>query len=321
MGNPRLALITALLISLAGSLGQAQEKDKDTEKDKGTLPEVGVTAPRIPEPTPVGPRPPITSFGDPVGSYGAPALISQTAGRPFATTRAYVIPEGQVEFEQWYNPEWPRRGKLATQYQEELQVGLGCRFQLDLYEVWNVKPDEEQRRRAEHEGVMAEVRYALADWNVIPFNPTLYLEWVNRSHGQPDKYEIKLLLAQNLTKKAFYAVNLNFEQEVAKDREQELVFAQGLGYEVIDKKLTAGIETRLQSSTVQGSRGSPLVQFHVGPSITWVPSERTFLQVAPLFGTTKDSTLANVFIIFGVNIGKATGDSEGIRGAASARGR
>src|SRR5262249_20281280 len=135
MGKTRFGIVIAVLTCLAGSGVQAQEKDQ--EKDKATLPEVGVTAPRIPEMAPVEPRPPITSFSDPVGPYNAPALISQTAGRPFATTRAYVIPEGQVEFEQWFRPKWPREGKLDTQYLEELQVGLPCRFQLDVYEVWN----------------------------------------------------------------------------------------------------------------------------------------------------------------------------------------
>ena len=43
-----------------------------------------------------------------------------------------------------------------------------------------MEPDGNNNEKANHEGVQIELRYALADWGVLPLNPTLYVEWVER---------------------------------------------------------------------------------------------------------------------------------------------
>src|SRR5262249_49792781 len=115
------------------------------------------------------------SFGTRVGSYNQPEWTTQ---RPFASTRSYVLPSGTYEFEQWARPTWENDGSHEWRMLEEVSLGLGCRVQLDLYERWNIEPNDDGHEEANHEGVQIEMRYALADWGVIPLNPTLYAEWI-----------------------------------------------------------------------------------------------------------------------------------------------
>src|SRR5215204_3284213 len=51
---------------------------------------------------------------DLIGSYGQPRW---SARRLFPTTRTYVIPEGQLEFEHWTRVKTPRDGKSTVETQ------------------------------------------------------------------------------------------------------------------------------------------------------------------------------------------------------------
>lgn len=252
-----------------------------------------------------------------VGPYGQP---SWTTTRPFTTTRAYVLPPGQMQFDQWVRPTWGRKGKLDQFFQEEIELGLPGRFQLDIYEDWRIKPNENDDQETRHEGVQIELRWAFADWNVIPLNPTIYLEWVQRGHGEPDKYEFKLLLADELVENLFYASNVNFEQEVGGDHETEIVWSQGFSTPIIDRKLLAGCEMVLKSEAVQGNRGDPAVKFQIGPSMQYIINNRMFLNVVPLFGTTGDSPLVEAFFVFTYQFGNRAGPTSEISGPTATRG-
>ena len=126
---------------------------------------------------------PVRSFNQRVGSYNQPAWTTQ---RPFASTRTYVLPAGVCEFEQWARPTWNEGDEAEWRMLEEVSIGLPHRIQLDLYERWNIEPDDDGNKQANHEGVQIEMRYALADWDVIPLNPTLYLEWIERGGPQEE---------------------------------------------------------------------------------------------------------------------------------------
>jgi len=58
-----------------------------------------------------------------------------TAARRFTTTRIYVVPQGEIEFEWWARITDPRDEDDPTQarYLWEIEIGLPYRFQLDLY--------------------------------------------------------------------------------------------------------------------------------------------------------------------------------------------
>jgi hypothetical protein len=262
---------------------------------------------------------PASAFTQRVGSYNQPAWTTQ---RPFAGTRAYVLPQGVCEFEQWARPTWDEGEEAEWRMLEEVAIGLPHRIQLDLYERWNIEPDDLGNQQANHEGVQIEVRYALADWDVIPLNPTLYLEWIERGGPQekPNKWEAKLLLADELTPNLFAASNVIIEQEVSGELETEIGWNNALATPIIDGFLLGGVESEFSATTVEENRSDAEVSLTVGPSFQIRPTPRTFLDIVGLFGTTDESPVARMYIVWGVQFGARPGPSNGYYGTAATRG-
>jgi hypothetical protein len=253
----------------------------------------------------------ITSDTQRVGPYNQPVWTTQ---RPFSTVRTYVLPPGQAQVEQWYRPRWKKDGSREDRVLEELAIGLPGRFQLDIYERWNIKEDGTKNYNANQEAVQIELRWAVADWGVIPLNPTLYAEWVQRGNrdDEPDKYEVKLLLAEEFFRgKLFWAWNANLEQEVGGAKETEVGWSMALSTTIVERKLMAGIEMWHRAQNVHGERSTWNEEFLIGPSFQWRPTNRTFLNVSPLFGTTHDSVETELYVIFGFQFGNRAGPSFG----------
>jgi hypothetical protein len=249
-----------------------------------------------------------------VGPYSQPVWTTE---RFFPNTRVYVRPPGTAEFNQFWTPEFGKDGNVEHAFREEIEIGLPYRFQLDLYQNWNI--DEEGRTF--YKGSSVELRYALADWGKIPLNPTLYGEW-NFNERAPDVWEAKLLLGETFAKRWNWAANFIYEQETGGGRETEIAVSQALTYTVIDRTLNVGIEMLFEHKTERGSRGDPEVEFLVGPAINVKPSRNSFIGISPLFGTTGDSPTAEIFIVAGFQFwGPSGGESEGIRAPASFQGR
>ena len=221
-----------------------------------------------------------------------------TTQRRFPTTRVYVLAPWQVEFEQWWKGKFPRDGHSSHLFQEEIGVGLPYRFQLDVYE--NLEYTDKELFR--HQGNQVEIRWALADWGRIPLNPTLYAEWVFNDHD-PDKYELKLLLGEELAPRWHWALNGIYEQEVGGGRSTELAWSQAVSYTVIDQKLSVGVEMNFEHTTEKGSRSDPEIEFIIGPCFQWRPTCNTHLDAVPLFGVTHESPRVEVFIVFGIDFG------------------
>lgn len=292
--------------------------------DQPTLPKETITAPPVVVPPateqPTTPGAPISWSAEKpsdttlVGSYNQPQWTTQ---RPFTTTRAYVIPEGTMVLEQWYRPRWHRDGTREDRLLEEFEVGLPYRFQLDIYERWNIHQDDNGHYNAFHEGNQIELRWAIANWGVIPLNPTLYAEWIQRgnSEGEPDKYELKLLLADSFFHdKLYFAGNFIIEKEVGGEKENELGYSQAFATTIIDGKLLGGVEMIYRAQNVHGDRGTWNNEFLIGPSFQWRPTNRTFLDVTGLFGCTPGSPRAEMYVIFGYQFGKRAGPSNNFQG-------
>jgi hypothetical protein len=237
-----------------------------------------------------------------------------TAHRVFPTTRVYILPPWQVEFEQWWKGKFPRDGKSEHLFQSEIEVGLPYRFQLDVYE--NVEHASAGGTRT---GNQVEMRWAFADWGRIPLNPTLYSEW-KFNGAAPDAYELKLLLGERLAPRWHWGFNLFYEQETGGARATELGFSQAVSYSAIDSKLSVGAEMNFECTTEKGSRGDPAIEFLIGPSIQWRPTPRTHLDVVPLFGTTNDSPRVEAFIVFGIELGSGA-ESKATKSPVSTRAR
>jgi hypothetical protein len=133
-----------------------------------------------------GAAPGVLRQDSPVGPYGQPEWTTE---RAFGTSRVYVRPPGSLSLNHLWTPEF-KDGKDEHSFREEVEIGLPYRLQLDLYQNWGIEEGD-----AFYKGSSVELRYALANWNKIPLNPTLYGEWTFND-AAPDKWELKLLLGQ-----------------------------------------------------------------------------------------------------------------------------
>jgi hypothetical protein len=228
-----------------------------------------------------------------------------TTHRRFARTRVYVLPPWEAEVEQWWRARVFREGKPAHLLQTEIGVGLPYRLQLDLYENVERNPGSNWR----HQGNAVELRYALADWGKIPLNPTLYGEW-KFNKDEPDVYEMKLLLGEEIAPRWHWGFNAIFEREVSGSRETEIAASQAISYTLIDRTLSAGIEMQVERVSGPALNGKPEVEFLLGPSVQWRPIPRVHIDLVPLFGLTEDSPRVESFVIIGIDLGPSSNQPE-----------
>lgn len=278
----------------------AQQTNAPLPQTSGTvkLPEVIVTGSQPAENWPGG-----LKEERPVGDYGQPEW---TTARRFPGTRIYLQQTPwNTGFEQWVRFQHFRDNTDYSRFQEEIEIGLPHRFQVDLYETWGIDQDW----RSQQDECSVEVRYALADWGKIPLNPTLYLEYSQHDHD-PNALEGKLLLGTDITPRWHWGLNLACEQELGQPNNTELAASQGISYSLLDDKLGAGVEMEYYHEKASGSPGANV--FLIGPSVQWHITSRIHLDLAPLFGVTHSSSTdvptVEAFFVLGFDFG--TGHKE-----------
>jgi len=259
-------------------------------------------------------------------SYGATPDFSRS--RFSNLTQAYVLPPGSVFAGLIYQGDALRFNQPDHMLTQEVEIGLPARFGIAFE-----NSIEHHRGVTQERSFSIEGRYALADWNKIPLNPTVFVEYkfgigdILHDEGPPEKMgpgeaqefldehmplpdavEVRLLLAQDFSNKAEWALNGFFEQEVGGDRGREIGFAQSIMFPVIlpHERLKVGAEMQFTSFTDAGIREgdeSPSYRCVIGPTVAWKPSKNTRLDVSPLFGVTDDSPRASVFVVFSMLFG------------------
>ncbi|MFO1053011.1 MAG: transporter [Planctomycetota bacterium] len=229
---------------------------------------------------------------DRIGSYQQPEWTSH---RRFMETRVYVRPEGQADFEYWLIPEIDDKGHTETKQQYEFEFGLPNRFQFDLYLVSH---QQGNTGPMEFDETKFEVRYALADWDEIWGNPTLYLEWAAKNDA-PDGIEGKLLLGGEISEGWHWGANLVYEAETGGARERNVELTAGVSYTAIDSKLSIGAETKYALTDDKTDRGDYANEFLLGPSVQYRPMPNTHLDLAALAGLNNDSPDAKFIFVFG----------------------
>jgi hypothetical protein len=240
----------------------------------------------------VGEAPPALREEELIGPYRQPRW---TAHRRFATVRTYVIPEGEIDVEYWARIDEPQHGETRVRNLYEIEFGLPHRFQLDLYLRAQNEGDWEP---LDMSGQMIEGRYAFADWGKLWGNPAAYLEWIN-NYSEPDAWEAKLLLADQLAPSWHWSTNLSLEQQTTGSNEREMQITYGLSKTLVDEVFSVGGEVKAQRVTAEGDHGDHNDEFFVGPSFQWRPSHRTHIDFAPLVGVGGESPNAQIFFIFG----------------------
>jgi hypothetical protein len=178
-------------------------------------------------------------------AYGAPPAFSQSRFAPL--TNAYVLPPGGVYTSLIYEDDVVHFRSPDHHWTQELEIGLPYRFNVAI-------ENDVQRYDGDLQDATFsfEARYAFADWDKIPLNPTIFAEYkmgigdilhdegaptpahkfgpdgFDKSQEIPDAYEVRLLLSEDFFEKVEWALNAFFEQETAGDRGREWGIAQSV---------------------------------------------------------------------------------------------
>ena len=230
-----------------------------------------------------------------IGSYLQPRW---TAHRRFAGTRLFVIPEKEIDAEFWAIAKIKKHGEGAKYFtQWEVEVGLPHRFQLDMYFITRTEHTKGEKDKTFYD-FAPEIRYALGNWGELWGNPTLYLEYKYQQDA-PDVVESKILFGGEFASRWHWGTNFVWEQETGGERECVLEITNALSYSLFDEKFSVGLEAKSEIANVAGARDHWENNIRIGPSIQYRPLKRMHIDFASIFGVTKESRLADVFLIIG----------------------
>jgi hypothetical protein len=171
-------------------------------------------------------------------AYGAPAAFSQSRFSPL--TNAYVLPSGEIYNSVIYEDDVVHYRPPDNHWTVECEMGLPYRFNIAVESDIQHFDGDTQASTVSFEG-----RYAFANWDKIPLNPTVFAEYkigmgnvlhdegaptpakkfgpggFDKSDPIPDGYEVRLLLADDFFDRIEWALNGFFEQEIEGDRGRE----------------------------------------------------------------------------------------------------
>jgi hypothetical protein len=255
-------------------------------------------------------------------AYGAPVSFSQSRFSPL--TNAYVLPPGAIYASLIYEDAVVHFRRPDHDFTDEIEVGLPYRINIATEADIEHYGDETQVR-----SFSIEARYAFADWNKIPLNPTIFAEYkfgggrilhdegpptpahkfgpggFDTTMESPDAYELRLLLSEDFFDRVEWALNGFFEQELEGDRGREWGIAQSVvtPFWLAHEELKGGIEFLFRSFTDKGIRGTPYNSFVIGPTVAWRPSRNTRLDISPLFGVNHKSPVLQFFAVFSYYFG------------------
>jgi hypothetical protein len=251
---------------------------------------------------PVEVRPGALKEEAPVGEYDQPLW---TTFRRFPSTRVYLqTPPGGVQFEQWVQLRNPKDGNAETRLAQELEFGLGHRMQLDLY-LNELHVRDGVNSTYEFSGTSFELRYALADWDRIWGNPTIYLEYLfnDQNHDGADGIEPKLLFGGEITTGWHWGANFAHERTFAghNDSIAETSFFGSVSRTIVDQAFSLGVSTEVTYESSGAGVGQPRnheFSWLAGPSLQFLPHPRASIDIEPLWGLTSDSLKTKIYIIF-----------------------
>ncbi len=269
-------------------------------------------------------------------AYGAPPGFSRS--RFSNLVAGYVLPPGGIYAGAIFQGDALPFNRPDFTNTQEFEFGLPYRFGVAIE-----NQIESYRGTTQERSFSLEARYAFADWDVIPLNPTIFAEYkfgighilhdegppeplgkgeaqafLDEQNPLPDAVEVRLLLSEEFFHRVEWSLNGFVEQEVSGDRGREYGFAQSALTPVLlpYERLKVGVEMQLTGFTDAGIRGDPSWRFIVGPTVAWKPSRNTRFDVSGLFGATHDAPDASVFAVFSVLFGP--GEREGQEGEAPA---
>ena len=124
-------------------------------------------------------------------AYGAPPDLSH--GRISTLTKSYVLSPFNFEFESGYEGDIFHNGLPVHLFRQEVEMGLPARFTVGVEnQLEHFAGDTSER------SFTLEARYALADWNKLPLNPTISVEYrFGLDNAVQDSGEFALLISHD----------------------------------------------------------------------------------------------------------------------------
>ena len=245
-----------------------------------------------------------------LGEYAQPAWAERS--RFSSTTSVYVLSPYEMFVGTIWEAIFRRHGKALHDLTQEVDFGLPHRFEVGLENELGLVGSD-----AHETSVIAEARYAFANWNAIPLNPAISAEYifgVGKSvkdtgsdkdlRRQPNAVAVRLLLGQNFGDHFGYGLNVGLQQDVSRDSGREFEISQSVAYGAMKGKLEFGAEMRYVHNTPQRN---PVDRDELvtGPTIGWKPTRQLRISLAPLFGCTGDSPRVESFVLVSYEFGGA----------------
>jgi len=149
----------------------------------------------------------VVEAGELPSAYGAPPDLSH--GRISTLTKSYVLSPFSVELEAGNEGDMFRHSAPLHLFRQEIELGLPGRFTVGVQnEFARVAGDTVEG------SIALEGRYALADWNKLPLNPTISTEYrFGVGSTEADSGEIALLVSHDFPHLVEWAMNLFMDEE------------------------------------------------------------------------------------------------------------
>src|SRR6516164_1329270 len=224
-------------------------------------------------------------------AYGAPPDLSH--GRISTLTKSYVLSPFSFELESGYEGDIFRHSLPAQLFRQEVEMGLPARFTVGVSnQVEHFGGDTFER------SFTLEARYALANWNKLPLNPTISAEYrFAFSDTSQNSSDLALLISHDFPNLIEWAMNIFVDQEFGDRESTSAGFAQSVEVPVLlpEEKLEIGVEMQYRSGgeTIDSMR--TIKGFAIGPTLAWRPTQKLRFDLSPLIECSDHTPAVQVF--------------------------
>src|SRR5215510_8778964 len=237
--------------------------------------------------------------GEIPSAYGAPPDLSH--GRISTLTKSYVLSPFSFELEGGYEGHIFRHGLPVHLFRQEIEMGLPARFTVGVQnQVEHFAGDTFER------SFTLEARYALANWNKLPLNPTISVEYrFGLDNAVQDSGEFALLISHDFPHLVEWAMNIFVDREFGGGESTSAGFAQSIEVPVLlpEEKLEVGLEIQYRSGGQTIEPESTIKGFAIGPTLAWRPTKNVRFDLSPLIECSNHAPALQVFAIFSVSLG------------------
>jgi len=209
------------------------------------------------------------------------------AQRAYVWTEEYgTLAKGNAEFEYWNTattPDIQTRNASDWQQKVEIEYGITDHLNVSLYEVFEQSADS---NTLTYVGYNIELKYRVAEANVLPVDVLLYLEH-ETSTIEGGVNEVKIIFAKDIGKWNI-AYNQIYER-VVNTGSDDNGYAAGINYELAPW-LRVGVE-----STGSYTNGT----YAAGPTLAWM-GNRIWATIGAVYGLNRKTDDRDVRFLLGV---------------------